>query len=387
MDKQKKAENEKDRKSVSRQEMLAYLYRHKLKKKYRPIRPHTYANSLGLRTQQLQKAPSVNLKKPIINKNVKARLESDLKYLLENQSLNAARVRKPESYISLNVSNSRRSDKSTSTVTSAQAKSQRIVGASHDKGRVPARAPPDAVQTRESNSLSLNSVAFYNAEQHRPGQRFQPRRNSLSNSEKIDKTNHSKEELSFERLPKSLPTASKWRPSRLDPFRMDDSDSFDFHSEKNQKRASHRFTTSNSSASRRTSRPISFGFDNDESFGFDPLQIQNRSDHVPSFFDAPDAVPSNRSLGEFDAEAATDWTVPPNSQMGSFNAKRPPRSRSKSSGREHASNVNNSFEMKPPSHRSSRKTVHTRIVRSSVSRVGESPFMEQIVYQRMKYKE
>lgn len=354
MDEQKKADA---RKPVSREAMLAYLYRHKLKKKYRPIRPHTYANSFGLSTRQLQKSPLVNLKKPIINKNVKARLEGDLQYLLDNQSVNVARVKNPESYISLYVNRPKQSDKSTSTITSVQAESDWSSSAVHArKSTSPA-----------SSLLSLKSVTRHNAE------RFMPPPTLPSKSRKIGKINQKKqphEVLSFERLPisKQTPPLASNRSSRSNSFHhIDDADSFNFHNIENQNRADHRFAsytssksgkkdkgkhrpekhlysrvhTSPSATSHRSTRPLSFDFD--------PSQTQNQ--HVP-----PSSIDPDPSFG--------------------FEFQQP---------RCHSESFEN-FQSKPPSHRSSKRTIQTRIVKSCVSRVGESPFMEQIVIQRMKHK-
>lgn len=101
------AKVKKQRKSISRAEMMRYMARHKLKKKQPRIQPRTYANTQGLSTARLQPASQPQIKKPIVHQNVKARLESDLEHLLENQGKLIRRVRAPESYVSIQTDKSK----------------------------------------------------------------------------------------------------------------------------------------------------------------------------------------------------------------------------------------------------------------------------------------
>lgn len=87
-------------KPVTRADMLRYMSRFKFKKQ-RSILPRTYANTQGLSTTRLEPKPTPKITKPILNRNVKARIESDLDFLLQNQKMIPARVKAPESYFSL----------------------------------------------------------------------------------------------------------------------------------------------------------------------------------------------------------------------------------------------------------------------------------------------
>lgn len=93
---------------ISHKEMFRYLSRFKLKKKQRQIAPRTFANTQGLTTDRLQAKAQPEFKKPLINNNVRARLESDLQYLLEHQPTVVTRVKHPESYFSLTLGKRRR---------------------------------------------------------------------------------------------------------------------------------------------------------------------------------------------------------------------------------------------------------------------------------------
>lgn len=400
MNEQKKADARDARKPVSREKMLEYLYRHKLKKKYRPVRPHTFANSQGLSTRQLQREPSIDAKKPIINKNVKARLESNLQFLLENQNLNAARVKKPESFISLNVKRLKSGGTTTkSNDGSTQTGESRHSGSNQNKRRGPStvismqKSPASA-----SNRLSSKSVAFHNAEQSQSVNRLMPPPDLPTKSGHISKK-HNKDCRSD-----ALTLVS----SRSLPFGIPDADSFDFCSIKNQDRAGQKFISPTSSKSRQTGKTSSkkrssdmiespssaFRFDNDNNFGFDPVQARNLASHTPpTFSNEPDPFFDNRSHTNFDAAQARGWTVSSNfdGHAAPFDAEFKPRSHSghfRSSGHRSSANLADSFESRTSSaNRFGRGTVQkTRIIKSSVSRVGESPFMEQIVIQKMKQK-
>lgn len=90
-------------KPISRKNIMRYLTRFKLQKKQHKIQPRTFSNSLGLSIRRLESTKSVENKTPIINSNVKARLESNLQYLLQNQNNLVKRIKQPESYVSLAV--------------------------------------------------------------------------------------------------------------------------------------------------------------------------------------------------------------------------------------------------------------------------------------------
>lgn len=94
---------------LSRAKMLRYMSRFKVKKQPK-IRPRTFVNTQGLSTARLQPSAAPEISKPIISNNVKARIESDLNFLLENQKMIPARVRAPESYISLKIHKTRPAD-------------------------------------------------------------------------------------------------------------------------------------------------------------------------------------------------------------------------------------------------------------------------------------
>lgn len=94
----------KSKKLMSREKMIRYFARHKLKKKQPRIRPRTFLNTQGLCTARLKPATQTSKNeghKPVINNNVKARLESNLKHLLEHQNGVVRRVKPAESYFSL----------------------------------------------------------------------------------------------------------------------------------------------------------------------------------------------------------------------------------------------------------------------------------------------
>lgn len=380
------------REPVSREKMLEYLYRHKLKKKYRPVRPHTFANSQGLSTRQLQKEPSVDAKKPIISKNVKARLESNLQFLLENQNLNAARVRKPESFISLNVKRLKAGGTSTNTKSidgSTQTGESHHSGSNQDKQRKRSKVTSTVVSMQKSPS-------FHNTEQSQRGHRLMSPPNLPSRAGQIGKK-HKKDRQS------DALTFSQMQTPPLVSNRSSLADSFDFRSVEHQNQAGHQFTSHTSSKSRQTGKrgknrlseglefPSSaFRINNDGSFGFDPVQTRNRAARTQSdFSDAPDPFFDNQ-LYQNDAARARGWTVSSNfdKHSNSFDAECQSYNRSRSSGHLSSANLIDILASNTSSaNRSGRGTVQkTRITKSSVSRIGESPFMEQIVIQKMKQK-
>lgn len=403
------------RRPVSREKMLEYLYRYKLKKKYRPVRPHTFANSQGLRTRQLENEPTHDAKKPLININVKARLEGNLQFLLENQNLNMARVKNPESFISLNVKKLKAvGNKSTSTnVGSAFGSIQ--TSSSRGKQRNPSKVMSAVVSMPKSPSsastfsrLSLKSVALHAAGQNQSDHRLMPPPPLPTISEL--KQNRQQDDLTFSRI--RTPSFT-FKPSNVIP----DADSFDFHSAVNQNRASQQFasTTSSkskqsdergskkhshkvpqshhSSASNRSARLNSFGFDNDGSLAFDPMQTQNRTAvRTPSMFsDAPDPFFENQAQ-----EVVVPAQVKRSSNTSIFNYNADSFDdgfhlyiHSGSCGRVSADNLiaNSSEATMTFADRSGQGTMQrTRIIRKSVSRAGKSPHMEQIVIQKIKRK-
>lgn len=100
------AENQKKktkkRKTVTREDMLRYMSRFQFKKQ-RPILPRTYANRNRLTTARLVATKESEIKKPLISNSVKARIDSDLDYLLQNQKVIPIRIKAPESYFSLKI--------------------------------------------------------------------------------------------------------------------------------------------------------------------------------------------------------------------------------------------------------------------------------------------
>lgn len=92
----------KKRKTVTREDMLRYMSRFQFKKQ-RPILPRTYANRNKLTTARLVATKESEIKKPVISNSVKARIDSDLDYLLQNQKVIPIRVKAPESYFSLKI--------------------------------------------------------------------------------------------------------------------------------------------------------------------------------------------------------------------------------------------------------------------------------------------
>lgn len=159
--------------SVSREKMFEYLYRHKLQKRYRRIRPHTYANSLGLTTQKLQKQSSIDVKKPIVNQNVKARLEGNLEYLLENQNLITTRVKNPASYMSLNLKRLKGGSHSNSASTIAKSTN----GSNHTADTQ--HNGSNREKERDSGEMSASALTFKSAAQ-RSGHQLMPPPPSLT---------------------------------------------------------------------------------------------------------------------------------------------------------------------------------------------------------------
>lgn len=92
----------KKRKTVTREDMVRYMSRFQFKKQ-RPILPRTYANRNQLTTARLVATKETEIKKPVISNSVKARIDSDLDYLLQNQKVIPIRVKAPESYFSLKI--------------------------------------------------------------------------------------------------------------------------------------------------------------------------------------------------------------------------------------------------------------------------------------------
>lgn len=413
MDEQQKKAAAAPRKPISREKMLEYLYRHKLKKKYRPIQPHTFANSQGLRIRQLQNESSDDTQKAVINKNVKARLESNLQFLLENQNLNVTRVKNPESFISLNVKKLKGGNKSTSTSPkshdgSTQTDKSHLSGSKHGKQRgtpkvtsILRKSPSSA---SVSSRLSSKSVAFHNAGISQSGHRLMPPPNLPT------KSGHKKklqpDDLTFSKI--QTPPLTSNRPNVIA-----DADSFDFHSVRSQNRAGQQFmsTTSSksrqsdkrdskkysakvpeshrSSASNQSTRSNAFRFDNDGPFDFDSIQARTPA----AFPDVPDPFFENQPYRNSKGAQAKGWTVTSNfdNQPVSFDAEFQPNSRFglQPSGHVSPSNMidscfrSNTFS----THRSRNGTVQeTRIIRTSYSRIGESPFIERIVIEKTKQK-
>lgn len=399
MDKQQKKTDV--RRPVPRDKMLEYLYRYKLKKKYRLVRPHTFANSQGLRTRHLENEPTQDAKRPLININVKARLEGNLQFLLANQNLNVARVKNPESFISLNVKELKAvGDKGTNAIAESNFGSTQT-GSSQGKQRDPMKVMSSVVSLQKSPSsasqsgrLSLKSVALHAAGQNQSDHRLMPPPRNLPTISELKK-NRQQDVLTF------TPPLT-FNPSNVIP----DADSFDFHSAANQNRASQQFASATSSkssqtdgrgskkhshkvpqshqssAANRSTRLNSFGFDNDGSLAFDPLQTQNRT--PSAFSDAPDPFFGNQSK----ARRSTKSSIF-NDLSGSFDDGFHLYIHSQSSGRVSANNLiaRSSESTMTFADRSGHGAVkRTRIIRKSVSRVGESPHIEQIVIQKMKRK-
>lgn len=160
-------------------------------------------------------------------------------------------------------------------------------------------------------------------------------------------------------------------------------ESFGFESAVNQHGDDQQFpsTTSNQSKSRPRN---SVHFVDDSSLGFDFAQTQNETvTHTPSLFsDAPSPSFEDRTKRCKKPSTSSDYS---NSINDGFHL----YIRSGSSERASADNLiaRSSESTMTFADRSGHGTVQkTRIIRSSVSRVGESPYMQQIVIQKMKRK-
>lgn len=97
-------QNKLTKSKVSRDEMLRYLTRFKLKKKQIKYKPRTYANMKGLNSLRAKTTIKPTEKKPILTERVKARLNCNLNDLLQNNSNSYIKKRRPqESFINLQV--------------------------------------------------------------------------------------------------------------------------------------------------------------------------------------------------------------------------------------------------------------------------------------------
>lgn len=284
------------RKPISRKSMMRYLTRFKLKKKQHRIQPRTYLNSRGLCTRRLNPTAPVGIEKPIISNNVKARLESDLQYLLQNQNMIETRVKQPESYISL------LDDKLNPAVESSRSGNKVI------KDRV-----------------TISESAF-----------------------------HSKDEVNEMRMTQScgvdlLQKSQRVHSSKSVTFQNDGGNSFDFDTVENQIRVGY-----GSEAPSLTGVPSDFfhGSVNRgqfEQFGY--------SFDEPNYTE-PSSISSNRV----------------HSQRNSFGKQ--------FEGHSSPSLSLDDFDPKPVEKCIVRKT---RIIKSTISRLGESPFLERTIIQKVKH--
>lgn len=288
------------RKPISRKSMMRYLTRFKLKKKQHQIQPRTFLNSQGLTTRRLQPPAPVEAKKPIISNNVKARLESNLQYLLQNQNVIATRVKQPESYISLQVNKLKAAAKK-----------------NHGK--------------KETSKVNAND--------------------RVTSSESGPGTKSNRNDVNEIRSHKSPQEPRRVRPSKSVSFEFDNSDSFDFDVEtvENQIRAGYGSTAPSLSgvpsdffkSSMNKSPAEQFGWSFDEPKYTEPSSVSSkRFQFQPRAFKnhSKRSVSPTYSLDGFDPNPIEKNTV---------------RS--------------------------------TRVIKSSLSRVGESPFMERIVIQKVKH--
>lgn len=354
MDKQHK---DATRKKISRKEMMRYLTRFKLKKKQPRILPRTFANSQGLSIRRLQPTPSVEIKKPIINNNVRARLESNLQYLLQNQNKVIKRFRQPESYISLKV------NKTKATVNKSNGKNRNTADEAktgHSGGKCFGSRPDPLVKSNENDVIEIQSF------------------------KSISKSRHNSR-------------------NKANSFHFDDNSSFAFDTFENEVRAGDGSKVPSLSGvssgffkdslnQNNADRKMDWSFDDPtliteppsvstERRHIWPKAIDNRHKHSwsESFdfngcssldFDTNENQIRAKSGGEKRTSGQTDWSKfdsqPDRSIIDSFDCFDP-----------------NQFDEQTTKKSTVRKT---RVITSSLSRFGESPFMEQIVIQKVKRK-
>lgn len=95
----------------TREEMLRYLNRFKLKKKQIKYKPRTYANLQGINSLRSQNAVNIEPQKPVIKERVKARLNCNLNALLQLDNeinSNNRRTKPQESYINMELNVARK---------------------------------------------------------------------------------------------------------------------------------------------------------------------------------------------------------------------------------------------------------------------------------------
>lgn len=261
-----------------------------------------------------------------------------------------------------------------------------------------------------SSRLSSKSVAIHNAGRDQSSHRLmQPPPPNLPAKSGHEKKNRQPDALTFSKIQ---------TPTRSAPHIIPDADSFDFHSVVNQHRAGHQQSVSITPLKSRqtdkrdskkrlsevpeSNRPAAFNrlgrsksvrFDNDDPFVFGPMQAGSHQNvHTPTaFLDATDTFFENRSHRNLNTTQASGWKATTNldDHFDSFDAALQPYNHFQSSG--HVSvekRAGNSFELNLSSrHRPRSATVHkTRIIRSSLSRAGESAFIQELVIQTIKQK-
>lgn len=289
---------------LSQADMARYLGRFKLKKKQRQILPRTYANSQGLSRLRLQQtvtsAPAI--KKPILSNNVKARLESNLQYLLENQKMVPTRVKQAESYLSLPID-----------------EPKRVV----DQNR-------SGNKTSKTNTFAISRTDSSAGSRGNKHHDIEPQISGFNQN------------LSLVRV-----------PTPKSPTFFGDDDSFTFDTVESQTRAGGGMKTPALSG-------VSSSFFKDSPNKSCEVKRRGWSMDEPNYTEPPSVSPDRYKLPQ-------NLFRPMDSPMDS---------------------PTNSFDLFVPERhhrRTSRFVRRTRVTKSSLSRAGESPFMEQIVIQRVKH--
>lgn len=495
---QNQSKKTKKPKLVTRADMLRYMSRFKFKKQ-RPILPRTFANTQSLSTTRLEPKPTPKITKPILSRNVKARIESDLDFLLQNQKMIPARVKAPESYFSLQTNRTKpaatkeQSANKKKTLNKGNAEKSNAVNSNHWEGVTSGNEATDDNQSASflysprnfersdripPSTISVSKQNTGNSFGHRADQTVEildeqkAKKSNECHGTYMSKSRKQTDDFSFN-LPKRTPEPKKRAPIAPKTANQSGGGSlFDFNTFESQINAGNRISTpSMSGVSLQNCRAIAqlpssfndWSFQNDEFkrstskrksnvcdvdfldtpisddfFDFpnsphkqmdEPKRNSNErsvsrsvvrnanysdtsstrsrkySDHQKLIFSEPRnkskvsppdcPSPFDFSEGfvndEFNAKQKgwsvdePEFTEPPNASPSHFEF-HSRRSHSKSSTYIN-SKVLDRMETKTVHSSSTRrsKMSRTRITKSSIARVGESPFMEQIVIQRMKY--
>lgn len=389
---------------MTHEKLIRYLNRHKIKKQPR-ILPLTYANTQGLRRVRLEPKKTPEIKKPPITESVKARIESDLEFLLANQNKGYRRVRPAESYISIDFDKpklpvmpkndeaeyNQREDVENSCVPSTipSSKSEKNRKLQEVKNKRQDSDIAEAKILTQKWLSSRNNRAKKGEEESFELDHVKPTTKSLKN-DNVDKLG--KVSLDFDGFSDFSPFMNH-EPSQSDTFGNGTLIRDKKYKMKNREKLSYSFSPTSlqqpskyqSKRVRRDTSPTPISIDDDSSITFDTFQNDVRAGFESDAL-ALSGVSSDFFKGSAKSyvakEKGWDFDTPKYTEPSSASL-----SRNESRSRLVAKHNEKDFFMVNQSNKSNNSHIsRTKIIKSTISRGDQSPFMEQILLQKTRYR-